>query len=325
MLAAPDLVRLGGFRSVYSKVCQYFENEKLRVAFSFHPLLIGGNPFSTTAYYCLISHLERMHGVHFAMGGTGAIVNALARLASRVGATFRYEAEVERINVEEGRATGVDAEERRDHRLRHRRVERRRRLHLQQAPVACEAPALDEREARAGALFHEPVRLVLRHQPQVRGRVPPHDGAGPALSGALAGHLRAQASRRRFQPLPASPDDDRSLACSRRLRRVLRAGAGAPSGQRHGLDADGRTVPRAHREASRGNRDAGPLGLGRDLARSDAARLQGPASVREGRGLFVRAAIVPERLVPAAQQERGGVRAFISWGPARIRAQACRA
>ena len=107
VLAAPDLVRLGGFRSVYSKVCQYFENEKLRVAFSFHPLLIGGNPFSTTAYYCLISHLERMHGVHFAMGGTGAIVNALARLASRVGATFRYEAEVERINVEEGRATGV--------------------------------------------------------------------------------------------------------------------------------------------------------------------------------------------------------------------------
>lgn len=107
VLAAPDLVRLGGFRSVYSKVCQYFENEKLRVAFSFHPLLIGGNPFSTTAYYCLISHLERIHGVHFAMGGTGAIVNALARLASRVGATFRYEAEVERIDVEEGRATGV--------------------------------------------------------------------------------------------------------------------------------------------------------------------------------------------------------------------------
>ena len=80
VLAAPDLVRLGGFRSVYSKVSQYFENEKLRVAFSFHPLLIGGNPFSTTAYYCLISHLERTHGVHFAMGGTGAIVNALVRL-----------------------------------------------------------------------------------------------------------------------------------------------------------------------------------------------------------------------------------------------------
>ena len=105
--AAPDLLRLGGFRSVYSKVCDYFRNEKLRVAFSFHPLLIGGNPFSTTAYYCLISHLERMHGVHFAMGGTGSLVNGLARLASRVGATFRFDAEVERISVDKGCATGV--------------------------------------------------------------------------------------------------------------------------------------------------------------------------------------------------------------------------
>ncbi|MBX9760497.1 MAG: phytoene desaturase, partial [Beijerinckiaceae bacterium] len=107
ILAAPDLVRLGGFRSVYSKVCQYFTNEKLRVAFSFHPLLIGGNPFSTTAYYCLISHLERTHGVHFAMGGTGSIVNALAKLVTHVGGAFRYNAEVERINVENGAATGV--------------------------------------------------------------------------------------------------------------------------------------------------------------------------------------------------------------------------
>lgn len=105
--AAPDLIRLGGFRSVYSKVRQYFRDEKLRIAFSFHPLLIGGNPFSTTAYYCLISHLERLHGVHFAMGGTGALVNALAKLASRTGATFRFDAEVERIDVEGGRAAGV--------------------------------------------------------------------------------------------------------------------------------------------------------------------------------------------------------------------------
>ena len=185
VLAAPDLVRLGGFRSVYSKVCQYFENEKLRVAFSFHPLLIGGNPFSTTAYYCLISHLERMHGVHFAMGGTGAIVNALceARFARRRARSATRRKWSESMSGRGGRpACTLKSGE--THRRRHRRVERRCRLHLQQASVACEAPALDEREARAGALFHEPVRLVLRHQPQVRGRVPPHDGAGPALSGA---------------------------------------------------------------------------------------------------------------------------------------------
>jgi phytoene desaturase len=105
--AAPDLVRLGGFRSVYSKVCQYFRNEQLRIAFSFHPLLIGGNPFSTTAYYCLISHLERLHGVHFAMGGTGAIVNALAKLVAKTGGTFRFNAEVERIDLTGRRVCGV--------------------------------------------------------------------------------------------------------------------------------------------------------------------------------------------------------------------------
>ena len=105
--AAPDLVRLGGFRSVYSKVAQYFTNEKLRIAFSFHPLLIGGNPFSTTAYYCLISHLERLHKVHFAMGGTGSIVKGLARLTEKLGGAFRFDCEVEQIVVENGRARGV--------------------------------------------------------------------------------------------------------------------------------------------------------------------------------------------------------------------------
>ena len=101
------MIRLGGFRSVYNKVGQYFTNEKLRVAFSFHPLLIGGNPLTTTAYYCLISHLERQHLVHFAMGGTGAIVKGLVRLLEKLGGSIRYNAQVEQIIVEKGRAAGV--------------------------------------------------------------------------------------------------------------------------------------------------------------------------------------------------------------------------
>ena len=107
ILSVPDLIRLGGFRSVYNKVGQYFTNEKLRVAFSFHPLLIGGNPLTTTAYYCLISHLERQHLVHFAMGGTGAIVKGLVRLLEKLGGSIRYNAEVEQIIVEKGCAAGV--------------------------------------------------------------------------------------------------------------------------------------------------------------------------------------------------------------------------
>jgi phytoene desaturase len=105
--SAPDMLRLGGHRTVYAKVSQYFRNEKLRIAFSFHPLLIGGNPFTTTAYYCLVGHLERLHGVHFAMGGTGAIVKGLCSLIEGQGGTLRMSAEVEQIVVERGRAAGL--------------------------------------------------------------------------------------------------------------------------------------------------------------------------------------------------------------------------
>jgi phytoene desaturase len=106
--AAPDLLRLGGQWSVFRKVSRYFRHPKLRIAFSFHPLLIGGNPLTTTAYYCLIAHLERTHGVHFAMGGTGALVQGLAGLIAGQGNAVCCNAEVARILVSaEGRAEGV--------------------------------------------------------------------------------------------------------------------------------------------------------------------------------------------------------------------------
>lgn len=105
--AGPDLIRLGGYRSVHGFVSKYFSHPKLQVLFSFHPLLVGGNPFTTTSFYCLISHLERTFGVHWAMGGTGALIRGLAKLVEGQGGTLRYGAEVARITHERGRATGV--------------------------------------------------------------------------------------------------------------------------------------------------------------------------------------------------------------------------
>ena len=104
---AVDLVRLGGYRSVYDTVSRYFKSEKLRVAFSFHPLLIGGNPLTTTAYYCLIAHLERSFGVHYAVGGTGALVKGLVRLIEHTGGALRLSCDVDAILVSGGRASGV--------------------------------------------------------------------------------------------------------------------------------------------------------------------------------------------------------------------------
>jgi phytoene desaturase len=104
---APDLLRLGGLRSVYGAVAKYVRHPHLRFALSFHPLFVGGNPFTTTSIYCLISFLERRWGVHFAMGGTGALVRGLVRLIQGQGGRMRYGAEVEEILVAAGRATGV--------------------------------------------------------------------------------------------------------------------------------------------------------------------------------------------------------------------------
>ncbi len=104
---APALLRLGGHHSVYGLVSRFVKDERLRIALSFHPLFVGGNPFDTTAVYCLISHLEGRWGVHFAIGGTGALVTGLANLIEGQGGEICLNAEVTEILVEAGAARGV--------------------------------------------------------------------------------------------------------------------------------------------------------------------------------------------------------------------------
>ena len=101
------MARLGLYRSVWQLVRRYLKSEKLRRAFSIQPLLVGGNPFQTTSIYNLIHYLERAHGIHFAMGGTGALVDALARLMSEQGINTRLNTTVDRICVEDKRVRGV--------------------------------------------------------------------------------------------------------------------------------------------------------------------------------------------------------------------------
>ncbi|HEX2864610.1 MAG TPA: phytoene desaturase family protein, partial [Deinococcales bacterium] len=104
---APDLVKLGSYRSVYNYVSQFIKDDFLRQVFSFHPLLVGGNPFDTTSIYALIHYLEREWGVHYAMGGTGALVKALVKLFEELGGRLRLNAEVERITFSGKKASGV--------------------------------------------------------------------------------------------------------------------------------------------------------------------------------------------------------------------------
>ncbi|KPB71267.1 phytoene desaturase [Pseudomonas cannabina] len=105
--AGPQLARLEAWRSVYSKVSGFIENEKLRQAFSFHSLLVGGNPFATSSIYTLIHALERKWGVWFPKGGTSALVQAMVKLFEDIGGKVELNAEVASIDVSAGRATGV--------------------------------------------------------------------------------------------------------------------------------------------------------------------------------------------------------------------------
>jgi phytoene desaturase len=105
--AAPALVRLQAWKSVYAKVAEFVADEHLREAFSFHSLLVGGNPFSASAIYALIHALERRWGVWFPRGGTGALVRGMVRLFEDLGGIFRPNTPIAAIQTAGNKASGV--------------------------------------------------------------------------------------------------------------------------------------------------------------------------------------------------------------------------
>ena len=96
---SPALMRLRADRSVYAAVSRFIKDEHLRQAFSFHPLLVGGNPMQTSSIYTLIHWIERKWGVFFPKGGTGALVNGLIRLFTDIGGELRLDSPVERVEL----------------------------------------------------------------------------------------------------------------------------------------------------------------------------------------------------------------------------------
>lgn len=106
---APDLIKMQSYLSVYRYVSQFVKDPFLRQVFSFHPLLVGGNPFDTPSIYAMIHYLEREWGVWYTMGGTAAIVDGLAKLFTELGGKIHLNAEVDEILIDEmsSRVTGV--------------------------------------------------------------------------------------------------------------------------------------------------------------------------------------------------------------------------
>jgi phytoene desaturase len=104
----PDLLKLGAVRSLFGLVSKYFKSDKMRQVFSFEPLLVGGNPMKVPAIYAMIHFVEKTWGIHYAKGGTGALVAALVKKFEEMGGQLRVNAPVQRILVENGVAKGVE-------------------------------------------------------------------------------------------------------------------------------------------------------------------------------------------------------------------------
>jgi phytoene desaturase len=109
--AAPELARLESWNSVHAMVARYIKDPHLQQAFSFHTLLVGGDPFKTSSVYALIHALERRGGVWFARGGTGALIAGLVKAFEDLGGTVMLNAPVASIQIDNGRATGVVLED----------------------------------------------------------------------------------------------------------------------------------------------------------------------------------------------------------------------
>ena len=107
MQQLPALLKLKSYKSVYSLVSSYVKNEKLRRILSMHPLLVGGNPFTTTSIYGLILYLEKKWGIHYSMGGTGKIIKGFEKLMNEVGIEIIKDNEVTKIISNNNKITGV--------------------------------------------------------------------------------------------------------------------------------------------------------------------------------------------------------------------------
>ncbi len=104
---APDLIKLQSYKSVYQYASQFIKDDFLRRCFSFHPLLVGGNPFTAPSIYAMIHYLEREWGIHYAIGGTGAVVAALGKLFGELGGKVHLNTGVDEILIENKRVVGI--------------------------------------------------------------------------------------------------------------------------------------------------------------------------------------------------------------------------
>ncbi len=103
----PQFAMLRADQSILGLAKRRVKDARLRMALSFHPLFIGGDPRHVTSMYALVAYLEKEFGVHYAMGGVQAIADAMVKVIRSQGGQVRHGVEVDEILVEGEAAKGV--------------------------------------------------------------------------------------------------------------------------------------------------------------------------------------------------------------------------
>jgi phytoene desaturase len=105
-----NLLRLlagGGVRRLQPKINQFFRNPRTQRIFSFQAMYAGLAPHDALAIYAVIAYLDSVAGVYFPRGGMHSVPKALAGAAEKHGVQIRYGTTVSRVEIVNGRATGV--------------------------------------------------------------------------------------------------------------------------------------------------------------------------------------------------------------------------
>jgi phytoene desaturase len=103
----PLLFKLKALRRHYSNIGRYFDDPRLKAAFTFQNMYLGLSPYDAPATYSLLQYTELADGVWFPIGGMYRVPESLQAIAEKHGARFVFNAPVAAIEVEGRRATGV--------------------------------------------------------------------------------------------------------------------------------------------------------------------------------------------------------------------------
>jgi phytoene desaturase len=107
----PLLFQLKALTKHYHNIGSYFNDSRLKAAFTFQNMYLGLSPYDAPATYSLLQYTELAGGVWYPMGGMYRVIETLTAIAEKMGVRFMYKAPVKKLNVEGNQVTSLELED----------------------------------------------------------------------------------------------------------------------------------------------------------------------------------------------------------------------